>query len=29
VVDTLLSLPAPLATPSAAGLKRAVEFLEI
>jgi hypothetical protein len=29
VVDTLLSLPAPLATPSAAGLKRAVEFLEV
>ena len=29
VVDTLLSLPAPLATPSAAGLQRAVEFLEV
>ena len=29
VVDTLLSLSAPLATPSAAGLRRAVEYLEV
>ena len=29
VVDTLLSLPSPLATPSAAGLQRAVEFIEV